>query len=459
MVKAWASFPPYVKRLEPRRVRGHPSTMLFLLLAAATPALPAPSPRRLRADVEALVGFGTRHTLSSPTDPKRGIGAARAWAAARFEAIGRDCGGCITVEQIRRRFTGPRAPDGVDIVDVLGVQRGNDALDGKIGRVVIVGAHVDSRVTDVMNATADAPGANDDASGVALVLEAARLLSKRHFDATIVYAVFSGEEQGLWGGQLLADTAKERGWTVSAMLNNDIVGNTIGQGGVRVAGHVRVFSEGIRASEPLPDQLGRRAEGGEDDGPSRALAKAIDGIAATLPANSGGGGLDVFLDRRPDRYGRGGDHEPFLKLGYPAVRFSVAAENWDAQHQDLRTDQGVVYGDTIDRMDFPYLVKVTAINVATLARLAAAPAAPAAVSISGALSRDTTVKWSASPGATGYRIRWRRTDAQGWTGARDVTGAPAVLTQVPVDDNFVGVSALSADGAESLITFAGRERK
>ena len=422
--------------------------LALILLAAATPALPAPSPQRLRADVEALVAFGTRHTLSSPTDPKRGIGAARAWAAERFAAIGRDCGGCVAVERIERRFTGPRAPDGVNIVDVLGVQRGRDP-----DRVVIVGAHIDSRVTDVMNATADAPGANDDASGVALVLEAARLLSGRRFDATIVYAIFSGEEQGLWGGELLADTAKRRGWTVSAMLNNDIVGNTVGQGGVREARWVRVFSEGIRAAEALPDQQGRRAEGGEDDGPSRALAKAVDQVAAGLP-----GGLAVFLDRRPDRFGRGGDHEPFLRLGFPAVRFSVANENWDAQHQDLRTDRGVPYGDTVDRMDFPYLARVTAINAAALARLAAAPAAPAQASISGALSRDTTVTWSPVPGAARYRVRWRRTDAQGWTGARDVTGTRAVLAQVPIDDNFVGVSALSADGAESLVTFAGRER-
>ena len=422
--------------------------MLTLLLAAATPAIAAPSPQRLRASVEAMVGFGTRHTLSTTTDPKRGIGAARDWAAAQFTAIGRTCGGCVTVERISRRFTGPRAPAGVIVEDVLGIQRGRDP-----NRVVIVGAHIDSRVTDVMNATGDAPGANDNASGVALVLEAARLLSRRQYDATIVYAVFSGEEQGLWGGELLADTAKQRGWVVSAMLNNDIVGNTIAQGGKRVAGHVRVFSEGIRASEALPDQIGRRGEGGEDDGPSRALAKAIDGIAASRP-----GGLDVFVDRRPDRYGRGGDHEPFLRLGFPAVRFSVAAENWDAQHQDLRTEGARVYGDTIDRMDFAYLAKVTAINVATLDRLATAPAAPVAPTISGALSRDTTVAWGLVANAARYRIRWRRTDAQNWTGMRDVTGTSALLTEVPVDDNFFGVSTLTADGVESLVTLAGRER-
>ena len=423
--------------------------LTLLLAAAATPALPTPSPQRLRSSVEALVGFGTRHTLSSATDPKRGIGAARDWTARQFEAIGRDCGGCVSVERIQRRFTGPRAPDGVVIEDVLGIQRGRDPT-----RVVIVGAHIDSRVTDVMNATADAPGANDDASGVALVLEAARILSKRRFDATIVYAVFSGEEQGLWGGELLADTAKQRGWQVSAMLNNDIVGNTVGQGGKREGAYVRVFSEGIRASDALPDQLGRRAEGGEDDGPSRALAKAVDGIAGALP-----GGLDVFVDRRPDRFGRGGDHEPFLKLGYPAVRFSVAVENWDRQHQDLRTEDGKIYGDTVDGMDFPYLAKVTAINVATLNRLASAPAAPATASMSGALSRDTTVTWTPVANAAGYRLRWRRTDAPGWTGSRDVTGNSATLPEVPVDDNYIAVAALAADGSESLPTFAGRARR
>ena len=396
-----------------------------------------------------MVGFGTRHTASITTDPKRGIGAARNWAASRFQEIAATCGGCITVDRISRRFTGPRAPTGVVVEDVLAIQKGRDP-----NRVVIVGAHIDSRVTDVMNVTSDAPGANDNASGVALVLEAARLLSQRQFDATIVYAVFSGEEQGLWGAELLADTAKARGWQVSAMLNNDIVGNTVGQGGVRVADKVRVFSEGIRASEDLVAQQGRRAEGGEDDGPSRALAKTIDGIARDIP-----GGLDVMIDRRPDRFGRGGDHEPFLKLGYPAVRFSVAAENWDRQHQDLRTEKGVVYGDTIEGMDFPYLAKVAAINVATLSRIASAPAAPEDVSIAGALSRDTTVKWTAVPGAAGYRVRWRRNDAQSWTETRDVTGTGTVLTQVPVDDNFVGVSALSATGAESLVSFAGRDRR
>jgi Zn-dependent M28 family amino/carboxypeptidase len=419
------------------------------LLFAATPAAAkdAPDPARLKATVEKLVSFGTRHTLSSPDDPKRGIGAARAWAAGELTRISDGCGGCITSANIARTFTGTRAPNGVEIVDVLGFQQGDEPR-----RVIIVGAHIDSRVSDVMNIASDAPGANDDGSGVALVLEAARILSKEKFRATIVYALFSGEEQGLYGGTLLAETAKQKNWTVTAMLNNDIVGNTIGQNGVRVADRVRVFSEGIGAAEDLPALQARRQNGGEDDGPSRALAKAVDGIAKAIP-----GGLDVFVDRRPDRFGRGGDHAPFLALGYPAVRFTVAAENWKGQHQDVRIENGIAYGDTVDKMDFAYLARVTAINVATIRRLAAAPAAPSGVTIAGALGYDATVKWQPVEGATGYRIHWRRNDAQDWQKALDVA-APALTTMlkdVPVDDNFIGVSALGPDGAESLVTFAG----
>lgn len=427
---------------------------LLALVIAPALAMPAaaqdkPDSARLKANVAKLVSFGTRHALSSSDDPVRGIGASRTWAGAELTRIADACDGCILVSKIARTMVSPRTPDGANIVDVLGFQQGSDPK-----RVVIVAAHIDSRVTDVMDAKSDAPGANDNASGSALVLEAARILSKQKFRATIVYALLSGEEQGLLGGQLLAETAKEKNWIVTAMLNNDIVGNSIGQGGVRDVANVRVFSEGIRASEDLPAQIARRGNGGEDDGPSRSLAKAIDGIAGTLP-----GGLDVFVDRRPDRFGRGGDHEPFLKLGFPAIRFTSAVENWDAQHQDLRTDKGVVFGDTIDRMDFAYLAKVTAINVATIRRLAAAPAAPDKVTISGDLSRDTKVSWAAIPGATKYRIHWRRSDARDWTGKIDGSGTETLLKNVPVDDNLIGVSAVAADGAESIVTFGERGRR
>ncbi|MBB6227235.1 hypothetical protein FHS79_001401 [Polymorphobacter multimanifer] len=428
-------------------------TLTYLALAecmlpAPLAAQAAPDAGRLKADVEKLVSFGTRHTLSDAEHPTRGIGAARRWYASEMQRIGSGCGGCITTESIERVFTNDRTPKGAKVVDVLGIQRGRDP-----NRVVIVQGHIDSRVSDVMNATADAPGANDDASGVALVIEAARLLSKEKFDATIIYAALSGEEQGLLGGTLLAETAKERGWVVSAVLNNDIVGGTRGMAGQRVTDRVRVFSEGLRTSETPQEQLLRRANGAEDDGPSRALAKAIDHVAGDIR-----GGLDVVIVRRPDRFGRGGDHEPFLRLGYPAVRFSVGIENYNEQHQDLRTENGIEFGDTVDKMDFAYLAKVTAINVASIRRLAAAPAAPESVALQGALGSDIKVVWAPVAGAAGYRVHWRRNDTQDWQQSRDVpaSATETVLKDMIVDDTFVGVSALSASGAASIATFGGR---
>ncbi|MBN8845381.1 MAG: M28 family metallopeptidase [Sphingomonadales bacterium] len=425
-----------------------------LLLAAPTTAFakeetPAADPARLKALVEKLVSFGTRHTLSSTTDPKRGIGAARNWGAGEFERLSKACGGCLTVERISDRFEGPRAPAGVIVENVLAIQKGSDP-----NRVIIIAGHIDSRVTDPMNFTDDAPGANDDGSGTALVLEAARLLSKEKHRATIVYALLSGEEQGLWGGKLIARHAKDKGWQVVAMLNNDIVGGTHGTDGTIVDNRVRVFSEGIRASEDLAAQLARRGIGGEDDGPSRALAKAAVRAGQHNPAI----GLEVLAVRRPDRFRRGGDHLPSLELGYPAIRFTVGVEDYDHQHQDLRVEDGRKYGDTVDEMDFPYLARVTALNVALARELADAPAAPASVSIDGAVSSNTTVRWTAVEGAASYRIYWRRADRSDWTESRLVpsdSGTALILPGVIVDDNFFGVSAVSANGEESIVTFGG----
>lgn len=419
-----------------------------LFAAPLTAQTAAPDAGKLRGHVEKLVGFGTRHTLSSATDPKRGIGAARRWAAGEFAKYGRACGGCLTVETIADRFEGPRAPDGVVVENVLAIQKGS----GDPNHVVIVAAHIDSRVSDPLDFTSDAPGANDNGSGSALVIEAARLLSREKFQATIVYALLSGEEQGLWGGQLLARHAKERGWQVAAVLNNDIVGNTRGQDGRVVADRVRVFSEGIRSAETLDQAITRRGIGGEDDGPSRALAKAVARVG-----KASGNPLEVFLVRRIDRFSRGGDHIPMLAAGFPAIRFTVGVENYDRQHQDLRTENGRVYGDTIEAMDFAYLAKVTALNLAVIRELASAPPAPASATISGAVSADTMVEWAAVPGAAGYRIRWRRADAQNWEEMRQAAGGDTRITLpgVIIDDHFVGVSAVSATGAESLVTFAG----
>jgi hypothetical protein len=422
-----------------------------LLFAAPAIAQDDASPARLKADVEKLVSFGTRHTLSSATDPKRGIGAARAWAKSEFEKISKACKGCLTTEMLERNMSGPRAPNGVNIVDVLAIKPGKMGWD----HVIIIAGHIDSRVSDVMDFTKDAPGANDDGSGSALVIEAARLMSKQpQGNATIVFALLSGEEQGLMGGRLLAETAKERGWKVSAMLNNDIVGNTIGTDGRKVDNIVRVFSEGIRAAEDLPGQMARRNSGGEDDGPSRSLMRYADGVAEKNAAL----GLDVFGVRRPDRFSRGGDHLPALELGFPAIRFTVGVENYHHQHQDLRTVNGVEYGDTVDKMDFGYLAKVTALNVATATALSAAPPAPTSATLAGAVSSDTQVKWTPVAGAAGYRIYWRKADNPNWQDKVDVAGATAAETTLKgiiVDDHFVGVAAMNAEGDESPITFAG----
>ncbi len=432
-------------------------TLLAVLLLTAPVAAfakdetPAADPARLKASVEKLVSFGTRHTLSSATDPKRGIGAARNWGASEFARISKACGGCLTVDRIADRFEGPRAPAGVIVENVLAIQKGS----GDPAHIIMIAGHIDSRVTDPMNFTSDAPGANDDASGTALVIEAARLLSKQKHRATIVYALLSGEEQGLWGGKLLAKHAKDQNWQVAAMLNNDIVGGTHGTDGSIVDNRVRVFSEGIRASEDLAAQLARRGIGGEDDGPSRALAKAAIRAGTSHPAI----GLEVLAVRRPDRFRRGGDHLPSLELGYPAIRFTVGVEDYDHQHQDLRSENGRKYGDTVDEMDFPYLARVTALNVALAGELADAPPAPVSVSIDGAVSSDTTIRWTPVDAAAAYRIYWRRADRSDWTDSQlvpaDTAAAGRTLRGVIVDDNFFGVSAVSADGAESIVTFGG----
>jgi len=423
-------------------------TALAILLSAtvAQAALPSASPAELHATIATLVGFGTRHSLSSPTDPVRGIGAARAWAAARFAEISKDCGGCLEVEKVADRFTGPRAPNGVEIVDVLAIRKGTTDPS----RVIILSAHIDSRVTDIMNATSDAPGANDDGSGSALVIEAARILSREAHGATIIFALLSGEEQGLYGGQLLARTAKVRNWQVTALINNDIVGNSHGIGGAHIDTRVRVFSEGIRASESLDEARIRRGNGGEDDGPSRALAKYVDRIGAAAHT-----GLEVIAIRRPDRFGRGGDHLPSLDMGFPAVRITEATENYDHQHQDLRTENGRVYGDTIDGVDFRYLAKVANLNIATARALALAPPAPATAALAGAVTADTTVSWAPVPEAAAYRIYWRRADGMDWTQHRDTKDKTMLLKNINIDDNFFGVAALGPHGEESLITFAG----
>lgn len=405
------------------------------------------SPASLKAIDTKLVSFGTRHTLSDTTSATRGIGAARRWVKSEFERIGAACGGCLTIDTPAETFTGHRLPKPAEIVDVLAIQRGSSDPD----RVVIISGHIDSRVTDPMNATLDAPGANDDGSGASAVIEAARVLSKHRFPATIVYAVLSGEEQGLYGGKVLANYARAHGWRVEAQLNNDIIGNTHGIGGEHVDNIVRVFSEGTRPTEYPNEITARRSGGGEDDTPSRNLSRYMAGIAEQNLS-----GFRVRMIYRADRFSRGGDQRPMQEAGYPAVRVTEATENYNRQHQDLRTENGIRYGDVLDGVDFPYLAKVTRLNVLTLASLASAPPPPEGLKIEGAVKDDTTVSWKPSPGAASYRVWWRETSESRWSHSRDAGEATSiVLPKVNIDDWFFGVSAISADGSESPVEFPG----
>ena len=395
--------------------------LLFLPLLASTAALavpPLPPPEaivaeyargvdaaRMKRDVETLVGFGTRHTLSSQTDPKRGIGAALDWTEREFKSFG------LSTVRPCDTVTGRRVPTPTRVCDMVAIQRGTERPND----VVIITGHIDSRVSDVMDFTKDAPGANDDGSGTAAVIEAARVLSKGKFPGTIVYAALSGEEQGLLGGKILADYAKAQGWNVIANLNNDIIGNSCGSDKVCNDKQVRVFSEGPRwqGHEALAAQI--RSKGGENDSPSRNISRFLDTLAERMGPDLN---LDVMQIWRNDRFGRGGDHTEFLNAGFPAVRFSVAVEDYEHQHQDLRIENGIKYGDTVDEMDFPYLARVTKLNVAALAWLASAPPPPEPT-VEGAVSTDTTVTWNPIPGIEGYVVYKRRTDASNWEPEQD----------------------------------------
>ncbi len=310
------------------------SAFALLLTTPAFAETGTPDAAKLKTYVEKLVSFGTRHTLSSADDPKRGIGAARRWAKSEFEAMSKACNGCLTVEMLERQMSGPRAPNGVNIVDVLAIKPGKMGW----GHVIIIAGHIDSRVSDVMDFTKDAPGANDDGSGSALVIEAARLMSKQpQTEATIVFALLSGEEQGLMGGRLIAETAKERGWKVTAMLNNDIVGNTIGTDGRKVDNVVRIFSEGIRASEDITAQLARRVvvkqrgthalERRQLESHRKGIAKGRELVAIGAPTENGLVLVEVALHAQPEMPGRDGwvDHGLARRHGATALEAESAS--------------------------------------------------------------------------------------------------------------------------------------
>lgn len=434
--------PAFAKDLAP------PSEVLDLYDVAT-----APSAERIVADIQTLVDFGTRHTLSETKSETRGIGAARRWIFEEFEKISKECGGCLEVIYVSDTIEGKRRiPDPTEVVSVLAIQRGT--LDPN--RYVMMSGDIDSRVTDPLDGTSDSPGANDNASGMAGVIEAARILSKRKYAGSIIYGGLSGEEQGLFGGEIVAAHALKEGWEVKGVLNNDMISNIAGIDGVVNNAVVRVFSEGTRANETPEEARSRRFTGGEVDSPSRNLARYIKAQGDQYMVN-----LDINMVYRLDRFARGGHHRPFNQVGIPGVRIMESHEHYDRQHQDLRVEDGRNYGDTMDGVDGPYAAKLTGLNAITLAGMAGAPPFPKNVEASGAVKASAKLTWDRLTGKParnlmGYRVHWRETTAPEWTHSRYVGNVSEwEFTNLVIDNYFFGVSAVSKDGFETPVVFPG----
>ncbi len=408
-----------------------------------------PSASRIEADIRALVRFGTRHTLSDTLSTTRGIGAARRWIKAAFDSISAACGGCLDVRYVAEIYPPQgRIRDSTNVVNVVAIQRGRTDPN----RYVIMSGDVDSRISDVMNAVDSAPGANDNASGIAGVLEAARLLTRSRFNASIAYLALSGEEQGLFGGRTVARMAVDGGWNVEAMLNDDMIGNIEGVNGVIDNGTARVFSDGISPVETEQERGNRRTSGSDVDWTSRQLARYIDRMADEYVD-----GLDVMMVYRLDRFGRGGQQRPFADAGFPAVRVMETNENYNRQHQDVREENGVAYGDVIAGVDFDYARKLTALNAVTLAALAWAPDVPQDVRLGGSVQPSARLTWTPpadTTGLVGYRVYWRLTDSPTWDHGRWVGPVTEhTFDGLVVDDYYFGVAAVGAGGLESPVAF------
>lgn len=409
----------------------------------------APSAERIEKDIRKLVSFGTRHTLSDTLSQTRGIGAARRWIKSEFEAISNTCNNCLEVSFQRNLVpkNDRRIIKDTWVVNVLAIQRGSKYPN----RYVIMSGDIDSRVSDPNNFTSDSPGANDNASGMAGTLEAARVLSQYKFPVSIIYVGLSGEEQGLYGGQHMAEVAKEKGWDVVGVLNNDMIGNIKGIDGVIDNSTFRVFSEAISMETTDKQKKMMRYYGGEIDGPSRQLARYVDKLTDDYMTN-----LDAIMIYRLDRFGRGGHHRPFNDAGFTGIRIMETHENYNEQHQDIRTENGIKYGDVIESVNFEYAAKLTAVNALTLASLAAAPTEPKNVMIGGAVQPSTRLKWNAvnDDNIVGYKVYWRDTTSSQWEYSRFVGKVTDYTLQNIVIDNYLfGVATVGENGAESLIQF------
>ena len=407
--------------------------------------------RNIEASIRKLVSFGTRNTLSEQNDPKRGIGAARDWLYAEFLKAAEASQGRMTVEkQSYEQPKAQRVPQPTIITNVVATLKGSQPES--TSRIYVVSGHYDSMCSSPTDAKCDAPGANDDASGTAAVLEMARVMAKYEFDATIVFMAVAGEEQSLLGSTHFAEQAKQKNWNIDAMFTNDIIGNTLGGNGVRDRSTVRVFSEGVPTNETTTEATIRRSVGGENDSASRQLARFIKEIGdANVPQ------MKVTMIYRRDRYGRGGDHIPFLERGYPAVRFTETNEEFRHQHQNIRVENGVQFGDLPEFVDFAYVANVARLNAASLAALALAPSRPTGVVIVTArLSNDTDLRWEPNkePDLAGYEIVWRDTTSAVWTNSKPVGNVTSFTMKGMSKDNyFFGVRAIDRDGNRSVVTY------
>ncbi|MET9300906.1 M20/M25/M40 family metallo-hydrolase [Micromonospora aurantiaca] len=404
--------------------------------------------RRIEAVVRRLAAFGTRHTLSSQTDPVRGIGAARDWIHAQLSGYAAASGGRMSVElQSYVQQPASRIPVPTTITNVVATVRGDVTPE----RVYVITGHYDSRATDVMDAVSDAPGADDDASGVAVVMELARVLSTRRTEATIVLAAVAAEEQGLYGSAYLAAQLKAAGADVQAMFSNDIVGSSTADDGTRDPRTVRLFAEGVPTAETPAEASVRQSVGGENDSPSRQLARFVTDVAENSAT-----GMDVRVIYRRDRYLRGSDHISFLREGWPAGRFTEPNEDFAHQHQDVRVVDGLQYGDLPEFCDFGYTTRVARVNAATLWSLAQAPGTPKGVTVvTTNLTNDTTLRWQRGPepDLAGYEVVWRETTADQWQKVLPVGDVTEVTIDLSKDNVFFGVRAVDRDGHRSPVAF------
>ncbi len=409
----------------------------------------APSATRIEKDIRKLVSFGTRHTLSDTLSSRQGIGAARRWIKSEFEKISKDCNNCMDVQFQKNLVPADnrRIIKDTWVVNVLAIQKGTKYPN----HYVIMSGDIDSRVTDPNNFTSTGPGANDNASGMAGTMEAARVLTKYKFPVSIIYVGLSGEEQGLYGGKHMAKVAKKEGWNIIGVLNNDMIGNIQGIDGVIDNSTFRVFSEAISMTMTERQRKGMRYYGGEVDGPSRQLARYIDKITDDYMTN-----LDAIMIYRLDRFGRGGHHRPFNDEGFTGVRIMETHENYNRQHQDIRVENGIKYGDVIEGVDFDYAAKLTAVNALTLASLASAPQTPQNLMIGGAVQPSTTLQWDEvdDMNLIGYKIYWRDTTSPQWQKSRFIGKQTSyTLRNIVIDNYFFGVASVSINGSESLIQF------